>query len=450
LHPSQILNLQSYVDGDLILTEESHAIIQEAIEVAPLRVLIVSENISMRMGGEASLPFYYAKLFLRRGAEVWLACHERVEGELRAAFPELESRMRFVRDTPAQKAAFRFGNVLPYRLRDMLIGQGIHFSTQMRIRAVAIELSRAGRIDVVFEPSPITPKGLSFMYNLGVPVVIGPLCGGMNFPPAFADLDSIVTRATVGLGRYLSRLANLLVPGKIEADVLLVANTSTLTAVPAKNHRRVQHLFESGVDLDIWKPAEISAGRTDDRVHFVFSGRFVDWKGIQYLIPAFAKAVAQEPRCRLDLIGGGELENEIKAMIEHNKLSESVRLHGWVSRDEAARIIREADVFVMPSLRECGGTAILEALALGKPVIATNWGGPADYVDARCGILVDPNSKAGFVDGLTKAIVRLARSAALRKSLGEYGKFRVCNDYLDWKSKADRVLSILSEVANRN
>ena len=133
----------------------------------PLRVLIVSENISMQMGGESSLPHYYAKLFLRRGIDVWLACHERVEASLFKDFPELGSRIRLVRDTPAQKLLFRFGRVLPYRLRDMIVGQFIHLSTQ---DAVAQDCNRTGarwndRCGD-FEPAPITPKGLSFMYDV--------------------------------------------------------------------------------------------------------------------------------------------------------------------------------------------------------------------------------------------------------------------------------------------
>lgn len=111
--------------------------------MSTIRVLIVSENISMQMGGESSLPFYYAKLFSERGAEVWLACHERVEIELREAFPELEPRILFVRDTQAQKITFRWGNSLPYRIRDLFIDQAIHFSTQARIRRIAIELAKA-------------------------------------------------------------------------------------------------------------------------------------------------------------------------------------------------------------------------------------------------------------------------------------------------------------------
>jgi glycosyltransferase involved in cell wall biosynthesis len=415
----------------------------------PIRVLIVSENISMRMGGESSLPFYYAKLLALRGAEVWLACHERVESELRAAFPGLEPRMRFVRDTRAQKAAFRLSRRLPPRVSEMLIGQSIHISTQMRIRKIALQLARSGQIDVVFEPSPITPKGLSFLYDVGVPVVIGPLCGGMNFPPAFASLDSFVTRKSVVVGRKMSHLANRVVPGKLKADVLLVANESTLRALPAGCRGQIVRLFESGVDLDLWASADTRAKPPDSAVSFAFSGRFVDWKGIQYLLPAFAQAVKQEPNCRLDLIGGGELEAQVKTVIEQNNLEGKVHLHGWLSRPDASRIIRETDVFVMPSLRECGGTAILEAMALGKPVIATNWGGPADYVDASCGLLVDPSSTSAFIDGLSEAMVRLARSPDLRKSLGDGGKERVRKNDLDWESKADRIISILSEVVEQ-
>ena len=288
------------------------------------------------------------------------------------------------------------------------------------------------------------------MYNVGVPVVIGPLCGGMSFPPAFADLDSHVTRGTIEIGHRLAEIANLLVPGKLRADVLLAANAATAEALPAGYRGRVVRLFESGVDLDLWKPRNQRPSRPDGTVHFAYSGRFVDWKGVQYLVPAFAKALAREPRCRLELIGGGELEGEVRALVEQYRLAQAVRLHGWIGRDDAAIIIRESDVFVMPSLRECGGAAILEAMALGKPVIATNWGGPADYIDASCGMLVDPNSKAGFIDGLAEAMVRLVRSPELRKSLGEGGKMRVRKDDLDWDSKADRVLSILTEVARHN
>lgn len=415
--------------------------------MSPLRILIVSENISMKLGGESSLPYYYAKLFNKRGAEVWLACHERVREEVAAGFPELGDRVLYVRDSLLQKALFRWSAWLPYRIRDLLIGQLIHYSTHWRLRRMARMLGRRKVIDIVLEPSPITPKGLSFMYGIGVPVAIGPLCGGMEFPPAFQNLDSPLTRLIISTSRALAFLANRLVPGKLQAAVLMVANAQTERALPAGVKGKVIRLFESGVDLAIWKPAP-KRQSTEDEVRFVFSGRFVDWKGIQFLLPAFERAVAREPSCMLELIGGGgEFDRQVRELASRPGIRDRVRLHGWVSRERAAEILREADVFVMPSLRECGGTAILEAMALGKPIIATAWGGPADYVDERCGVLVNPSSPEQFIEGLADAIVRLGRSAELRERLGQGGQQRVREDYLAWDAKADRVLNVLAEAA---
>ncbi len=114
------------------------------------------------------------------------------------------------------------------------------------------------------------------------------------------------------------------------------------------------------------------------------------------------------------------------------------------------RVIRECDVFVMPSLRECGGGAILEAMALGKPIVAANWGGPGAYVNETCGILVEPASREAYIDGLADAMVRLAQSDELRARLGEGGRERIHQEYFEWKAKGDRVIGILHEVAERH
>ena len=161
------------------------------------RVLIVSENISMRMGGESSLPFYYAKMFSRRGVEVWLACHERVKSELLDAFPISVTESASYRIPTGKRRYLNGAAACHIGSATCSARRLIHLSTQKRIRSIAVDLARAGKIDVLFEPAPITPKGLSFMYDIGVPVVIGPLCGGMNFPRRFA----ILTRA---LPAYLS------------------------------------------------------------------------------------------------------------------------------------------------------------------------------------------------------------------------------------------------------
>lgn len=163
------------------------------------------------------------------------------------------------------------------------------------------------------------------------------------------------------------------------------------------------------------------------------------------LVDAF-RFVADKEEAMLEIIGDGELRSEIEQKIRDMKVEGKVVLHGWKSRSEAAEIIQNCDVFVMPSLRECGGTAILEAMAIGLPVVATNWAGPSSYVTEESGILVDPLSKEEFVRGLTDAMLCLAKAPALRKAMGQAGIERVKTCYFDWDSKADRMLEILDET----
>jgi glycosyltransferase involved in cell wall biosynthesis len=84
-------------------------------------------------------------------------------------------------------------------------------------------------------------------------------------------------------------------------------------------------------------------------------------------------------------------------------------------------------------------------MAVGLPVIATNWGGPADYLNSRCGILVKPASKEGFVKGLTDAMLKLAQSPEFQQSMGRVGRERVLQHF-DWERKVDRILEIYQQT----
>jgi glycosyltransferase involved in cell wall biosynthesis len=84
---------------------------------------------------------------------------------------------------------------------------------------------------------------------------------------------------------------------------------------------------------------------------------------------------------------------------------------------------------------------MMEAMAVGLPVIATNWGGPGDYLNSSWGILVESASKEGFVRGLTDAMLKLTHSPELAQSLGCAGPERV-RQHFDWERKVDRMLEI--------
>jgi glycosyltransferase involved in cell wall biosynthesis len=103
-------------------------------------------------------------------------------------------------------------------------------------------------------------------------------------------------------------------------------------------------------------------------------------------------------------------------------------------------------VFVLPSLREVGGIVLLEAMAVGLPVIAADWGGPAIHVADATGIRVPPASRDGFIRGLADAMLRLAGSPELRRQMGRAGLDRVRTNLYDWNQKTDRLLEIYAEI----
>ena len=100
---------------------------------------------------------------------------------------------------------------------------------------------------------------------------------------------------------------------------------------------------------------------------------------------------------------------------------------------------------MLPSIYECGGAVVLEAMAMGLPVIATRYGGPLDYLDGGAGLLVDPSSPKDFVAGLADAMVRLATSSSLREELSVRGRRRIEERY-DWERKIDRIIGIYRDV----
>ena len=122
-------------------------------------MLLVAENISLTQSGETSIPYYYLEGFLRRQIGVQAICHARVREELRRDLPaEVFNRVTFIEDSPVQKMVFALGKVFHYRIEDLVFGQIIHVITQVRMRGIAKQLIRAHRIDLVFQPVPISPK----------------------------------------------------------------------------------------------------------------------------------------------------------------------------------------------------------------------------------------------------------------------------------------------------
>jgi glycosyltransferase involved in cell wall biosynthesis len=427
----------------------------ETAEEEPLRILIVAEHASARFGGEAALPLHYFRVLRRRGNPVWLVTHARTRAELDALCPG-DPRIHYIEDTGFHRLMWRLSRLLPSRIAYFTTGFASRFAVQLVQRRVIRRLVAEHAISVVHQPMPVSPREPSMIYGFGVPVIIGPMNGGMDYPPAFRHQRSF-EGFFVQMARAGSRLLNWAMPGKRQAQVLLVANERTRRALPTGSRGAVVELVENGVDLALWEPSAKceSEPRADPAIaSFVYMGRLVDWKRVDLLMRAFALSSAQV-RMRLAVIGSGAEEPALRDLARElnvwapDDTSPGVAFAGWLSQAQCAERLRDSDCLVLPSILECGGAVVLEAMAMGKPVIATAWGGPLDYLDASCGILVPPSSVDALVEGLAAAMVRLAASPQERAELGRAGRAKVLREY-DWDVKVAHILEIYAEAMRRS
>jgi len=410
-------------------------------------VLIVSDNASAMFGGEAILPLKYFAILARRGRDVRLITHERNRAVLTEALPDLVDRMAFSPDTAAHRWLWRIGARFPGAIRDHLFGNLMGLVTGWQQRRMARALIAQGHADLVHQPIPVSPAAPSLLYGLGVPVVIGPMNGGMSYPPGYEDFEGRASHLFVSLGRPMAALINRIIPGKRRAARLLVANPRTRAALPVTTVPVIE-MPENGVDFSLWpEPGPRPAQQGPFRL--VFMGRLVALKAMDTTLQALARARAAAPDqdIRLEVLGDGPERAPLEALAAALDLADVVTFHGYRPQAECATHLAQADALILASLRECGGAVLLEAMAIGLAVIASDWGGPRDYVDPACGLLVSPVPRAGFDARLAEAILTLARDRALTRQLGAAGAHKVRAQF-DWERKVDRIEALYQDVCD--
>lgn len=142
----------------------------------------------------------------------------------------------------------------------------------------------------------------------------------------------------------------------------------------------------------------------------------VPHKGQRYLIEAAALVLKQVPDARFLIVGSGELEISLQRLIKRRRLEKHVMLTGF--RPDVLSLHKGFDLFVMSSVTEGLGTSVLDAMACGRAVVATQAGGLPEIVDHdETGLLVPVREP----DVLAEAIVNLLTDSALRARYGQAG-----------------------------
>ncbi len=417
---------------------------------APLRVLVVAPNASAKWGGEAILPIHIFRGLREKGQDAYLCVGEETRPELDEILGADRERVRYVADSGRHELFRRLDAVTPklfgahpYYFLSVLL-------TQLDLRRTTRKLVRELDIDIVHQPTPVSPKAPSLLTNLGAPLVVGPMNGGMEYPEQFRFLESSAARMLRRASRLVASPVNAVFAGKRQAACLLVANQRTARALPRQDRGVTIELPENAVDPELWNPPAAGAASEGSptqskELELIFIGRLVRWKGAEWLIDAFAEA-SRQVNCRLTVVGDhGDERARLTARATELGIASKVSFLGWQPQTRCAELLSAADALVLPSVFECGGAVVLEAMACGKPVIAAEWGGPADYLDPSCGFLVPPRSPEFLVSEVSKAIVALATNEERRIAMGRAGRQKVLREFT-WPAKIDKMIDIYRQV----
>lgn len=174
----------------------------------------------------------------------------------------------------------------------------------------------------------------------------------------------------------------------------------------------------------------------------LFIGRLSEQKGVPLLIRAAAKVKDQIGRCPINIIGGGELESSIRTQISDLGLTEDVRLMGYKNSTEIQDALTASRALVVPSFAEGLPVVIMEAMAMGRPVISSTINGIPELVkDGVHGRL----TIAGDVDSLADAMIEaLSLSEKTLTAIGSAARDRV-HERHNVQDQAGKLLAAISE-----
>lgn len=174
----------------------------------------------------------------------------------------------------------------------------------------------------------------------------------------------------------------------------------------------------NGCDATIFHPqpradARAALGVDADAGLVVYVGRLVPEKGLRELFDAMTSLAPQRPKLQLALIGDGPMRAELEGQIAAAGLR--VHLPGAQGPQDVARWMAASDLVTLPSYSEGHPNVLVEALACGRPVVATPVGGIPEVVDADCGLLVPARDPAALAAGLRDALDRPWDEAVLAR-----------------------------------
>jgi glycosyltransferase involved in cell wall biosynthesis len=300
---------------------------------------------------------------------------------------------------------------------------------------------RAGEFDVVLRLLPIVtvmPSPFAFLLRKGpIPFVVGPLNGGLPWPPGFSQAEN--------QKQWISGLRNLyqflpFARSTYRHATAILGGSSQTCAELAAYHDKLFYVPENGLSRslcsDTWRGSD-----RDGKLELIFVGGLVPYKACDLGLRAAAPLLRSD-LARFTVVGDGPERSRLEQLTRSLEIEKAVSFCGSLSHAEAMQRMRSADVLVFPSVREFGGAVVFEALAVGAVPVVADFGGPGDIVNTKIGYKMPLINESDMVSRMEKILASLAQDRDLLNRLRQQG-MSYARERLTWDAKAQTLTAIM-------
>lgn len=317
---------------------------------------------------------------------------------------------------------------------------------QIGVLPLVKKLHREQRFDYVFQPTMGSIWMPTFIPLLKIPLIWGPLGGGECVPVPFLKVLPPKDRM-IQFFRYLLKYFIFFNPFLLfsffRAKVILVRTGNTRQFVPYWFRNKVKIILETAIEEDVFKYLK-NYNSERKELEIIITGRLIPIKNLLLTLKAFFR-VSNAFNITLKIIGEGNLKKRIEKEIANNPSNHKMVLAGNLSRAAVLEELAKGNIYLFPSLHEGGSWSLMEAMAVGLPVVCLNWTGNAVITDDSSAVRLEVTNPDQFCRDMTKAIEMLAQNPGLRRQIGESARKRI-REKFNWEEKGKFMETLFSEL----
>ena len=391
----------------------------------------------------------YAVQAARHGNEVHVVTRannrSKIEPEL-ARHPVANLHFHYL-DLPgiflrAKKVAGHYGLVAYY------------YAWQVALIFVAARLHRRHRFDLAHHATFINDWMPSGLVVLPIPFLWGPVGGSTNQLPRQIDLRLPAyarrhERVRSGVQRLLRAVDPFVVATRHRATRILVFTREAMNGIPGRQRSKARSILHIGVSESDLRQAPVSVPQGDE-MRVVMGGRLVHWKGYDLVLEGFAGYLRQcSTAGRLIITGEGPYKPVLKDLARRLGVESRVDFVGRLpTRADVCDLLRSCSLYSLPTLRDGPLMAVLEAMAMGLPILCMNFGSTNEMVPDSAGLKIELNSHDQVVSDIARALAWAATHRDDLHKMGARARAHVAEFYT-WDRIGDEIQSVYEEMPGR-